>query len=95
MKEIYAWVPWFRDLARNIDEGGETYLAEAARKVAWRNDEKKQPLLNYGDENIDPFSFFYSLAQRSRDAGNRERVFPSIKSLLQNSAGSGNFCGER
>ena len=79
MKEIYAWVPWFQELAGKIAEGGETYLAEAARKVAWRNDDKKQPLLNYGDENIDPFSFFYSLAQRSRDAGSRKRIYPSIK----------------
>ena len=46
--------------------------------MAWRNDEKKQPLLNYGDENIDPFSFFYSLAQRSQDAGSRKRIYPSI-----------------
>ena len=79
MKETYAWVPWFQELARKIAEGGETYLAEAARKVAWRNDDKKQPLLNYGDENIDPFSFFYSLAQRSQDAGSRKRIYPSIK----------------
>ena len=78
MKEIYAWVPWFQELADKIAEGGETYLAEAARKVAWRNDDKKQPLLNYDDENIDPFSFFYSLAQRSQDAGSRKRIYPSI-----------------
>ena len=78
MKEIYAWVPWFGELAGKIAEGGETYLAEAAKRVAWRNDEKKQPLLNYGDENIDPFSFFYSLAQRSQDAGSRKRIYPSI-----------------
>ena len=78
MKEIYGWVPWFGELAGKIAEGGETYLAEAAKRVAWRNDEKKQPLLNYGDENIDPFSFFYSLAQRSQDAGSRKRIYPSI-----------------
>ena len=78
MKEIYEWVPWFKELADNIAEGGETFLAQAAKKVAWRNDGKVQPLLNYGDENIDPFSFFYSLAQRNQDAGSRKRVVPSI-----------------
>lgn len=78
MKEIYAWVPWFGELASRIAEGGEAYLAEAAKKVEWRNDDKKQPLLDYGDENIDPFSFFYTLAQRSQDQGSRERVYPSI-----------------
>ena len=34
MKEIYAWVPWFQELADKTAEGGETYLAEAAKKVA-------------------------------------------------------------
>ena len=34
MKEIYGWVPWFGELAGKIAEGGETYLAEAAKRVA-------------------------------------------------------------
>lgn len=79
MKETYAWVPWFHELAGKIAEGGEIYLAEAAKKVAWRDDDKKQPLLDQRDENIDPFSFFYTLAQRCRGAGNRERMVPSIE----------------
>ncbi len=79
MNEIYAWVPWFQELAGKIAEGGETYLAEAAKKVAWRKEIGKPPLLEFGDENIDPFSFFYSLAQQNRSSGSRERVFPSIK----------------
>ena len=80
MKEIYGWVPWFGELAGKIAEGGETYLAEAAKRVAWRGDDDEQPLplLKHGDENIDPFSFFYSLAQRGQDAGSRMRIFPSI-----------------
>ena len=80
MKEIYGWVPWFGELAGKIAEGGETYLAEAAKRVAWRDDDDEQPLplLKHGDENIDPFSFFYSLAQRGQDAGSRMRIFPSI-----------------
>lgn len=78
MKEIYAWVPWFQELAGKIEEGGEEYLAEAAKKVAWRDDDKKQQLLNFGDENIDPFSFFYSLAQRNQDRRSRKRIYPSI-----------------
>ena len=82
MKEIYAWVPWFQELAGKIAEkfaaGDKAYLADAAKKVAWRDDDKKQPLLDYGDENIDPFSFFYSLAQRSQDRRSRKRIYPSI-----------------
>ena len=79
MKEIYSWVPWFHELVDKIAEGGETYLADAAKKVAWRDDGGKPPLLKHGDENIDPFSFFYTLAQRSRGAGNRERMYRSIE----------------
>ena len=78
MKEIYEWVHLFQKLAERIDKGGETLLTEAAKKVAWRDDDKKQPLLNYGDENIDPFSFFYTLAQRSQDQRSRKRIYPSI-----------------
>ena len=78
MKEIYAWVPWFQELAGKIAEGGETYLAEAAKKVAWRDDGNRQLLLEHGDVNIDPFSFFYTLAQRSQDRRSRKRIYPSI-----------------
>lgn len=62
MKEIYSWVPWFRELGRKIEEGGEAYLIEKARQVEWTGDIS---LLEYGDEGIDPFSFFYFLASKS------------------------------
>ena len=29
MKEIYAWVPWFRELTGKIAEGGEGYRVAA------------------------------------------------------------------
>ena len=82
MREIYLWTEWFTELAGKIAEGGEAYLANAAREVNWRDDGKVQPLLNYGDENIDPFSFFYTLAQRGQDIANRKRVYPSIKKVF-------------
>ncbi|MDD9857998.1 MAG: hypothetical protein OXU96_08140, partial [Gammaproteobacteria bacterium] len=62
MKDIYAWVPWFEALARKIDEGGEAYLVECAKRVNWGKGDPA--LLKYGDEFIDPFSFFYFLAQK-------------------------------
>ena len=34
MREIYAWVHWFQKLRDKINEGGVTYLAEFAKKVA-------------------------------------------------------------
>ena len=61
MKEIYDWVPWFRELAKNIAEGGEQYLVDKAKDVNWA---KGRALLEFGDEGIDPFSFFYFLASK-------------------------------
>ena len=78
MKEIYSWVPWFRELARKIAEGGETYLIEKARQVEWGGD---PPLLRYGDEGIDPFSFFYFLA--SKNTSNQlETVYDSVSEVF-------------
>ena len=82
MREIYHWTEWFSELADKIAEGGETYLADAAKKITWRNDDKVQPLLRYGDKNIDPFSFFYSLAQWSQDLIHRNRIYPSVKAAF-------------
>ena len=62
MKEIYDWVHWFQELARNIANEGEAYLIEKARQVEWGG---KPSLLQYGDEAIDPFSFFYFLASKA------------------------------
>ena len=78
MKEIYDWVPWFRNLAHRITEGGPEFLIQRAKRVAWNEDESEPPLLRYGDENIDPFSFFYYLAGRSSSAKSRARIYPSI-----------------
>ncbi len=82
MKKIYAWVPWFNELANKVAEGGEQYLIDAANQVEWRDDDDKQPLLKHGDENIDPFSFIYSVAARSKESSVRLRVFPSIEKVF-------------
>ncbi len=63
MKEIYAWAPWFKALAGKIAEGGEGYLIEKVKEVKWGKD--TPALLMYGDDSIDPFSFFYFLAQKN------------------------------
>ena len=79
MKEIYDWVPWFKELANKIAEGGEEYLIDKANRVEWHKDDTVQPLLKYGDENIDPFSFIYSVAARSMHESVREHLYPSIE----------------
>ena len=62
MKEIYDWVPWFRELVRRIADEGEAYLNEKARQVDWGENLAQ---LEYGDEGIDPFSFLYFLASKA------------------------------
>ena len=62
MKEIYDWVPWFRELVRRIADEDEAYLNEKARQVDWG---KNLAPLEYGDKGIDPFSFVYFLASRA------------------------------
>ena len=58
----YSWVPWFRELARKITAGSEADLAEKAKALNWQVDDPT--ILRYGDDNIDPFSFLYSLTSR-------------------------------
>ncbi|MCY4361023.1 MAG: AAA family ATPase [Gammaproteobacteria bacterium] len=79
MKEIYDWVPWFRELAKKIEERGEAYLIEKAKEVDWV---KNPSLLNYGDENIDPFSFFYFLAQKNTKK-QRVPVYRSVQDVFE------------
>ena len=62
MKEIFDWVPWFRELVRGIADEGEAYLNEKARQVDWGENLAQ---LKYGDEGIDPFSFVYFLASKA------------------------------
>ena len=63
MKEIHDWVPWIRGLTRKIVEGGKADLIRKARQVKWGGEDPA--LLRYGDEGIDPFSFFYFLASKN------------------------------
>ena len=82
MREIYHWTEWFSELAGKIAKGGEEFLIERAKRIAWKADGTEPPLLRYGDENIDPFSFFYSLAQR-RSSANRKLVYRSVEKVFK------------
>ena len=74
MKEIYDWVPWFRELVRRIADEGEAYLNETAQKVDWGENLAK---LEFGDEGIDPFSFVYFLASKAK-ISRRKTVYESV-----------------
>ena len=80
MKEIHDWVPWFRELAGKIAKENKTYLIERAKRVSWR---KENPaLLQYGDNGIDPFSFFYFLASKNIKS-QREPVYNSVGDVFE------------
>ena len=82
MREICDWALWSRELARKIADGGEQDLIDKAKLVAWQDDSGESPktfrLLRYGDKNIDPLSFFYTLASLSNSSTSRERIYPSV-----------------
>ena len=80
MKEDYIWVPWFSELARKISNAGEQYLIEKSKEVNWIKD--KPPLLAFGDENIDPFSFFYFLASKMW-INDQETVYSSVGEVFE------------
>ena len=74
MKEIYGWVPWFRELAEKIAGEDKRYLFEKAKQVKWGEDSS---LLQHGDKGIDPFSFFSFLASKST-TNQQELVYNSV-----------------
>ena len=82
MKEIYDWVPWFRELGKKIADRGEEYLIEKVKKVDWKG---KRLVDIYGAKSVDPFSFFYCLAQK-KARYQREIVYNSVHNVFDISA---------
>ena len=77
----YTWAVWFEALATSIAENEERYLAKHARAVDWGKEKDDVPLLAYGDENIDPMSFLYFLAQRNT-INQFEGIFRSVHKVF-------------
>ena len=65
MKEMYAWVPWFSELSKQIAQNDSSYLVDGANGVQLRKgDGTDHQIYSFGDENIDPFSFIYAVASK-------------------------------
>ena len=79
MKEIFDWVPWFRELARNIAEGGEAYLTNNAKDIEWGD---RPSLLQDAGIGIDPFSFFYFLASKARSKRHKQ-IYESASHVFE------------
>ena len=82
MKKLYAWIPWFGELCGKIAAGGESELAQRAHEVQWTKKGSVSPLLKYGDENIDPFSFLYTFATGCKFAEGRKRLCASARNVF-------------
>ena len=90
MKETCDWALWSRKLARKIADGGEQYLIDKAKLVAWQDNAaaaRPYGLLRYGEENIDPLSFFYTLASRSRGAERGKPLYESVTKAFEMARG--------
>lgn len=89
MKEIYAWVDWFEELSAKIAANEPGYLVDNAKQIPWNWDKQtKSPvfenaLFNFGDENIDPFSFLYSIASKASTLDNARRVYTEVSNVFE------------
>ena len=75
MKELFQWVPWFRELAKAVGEGRREGLVEAAKNVDWAGG--KCAVLAQGEEKADPLTFFYHLGAIAKSK-KRETVYASV-----------------
>ena len=75
MKELFQWVPWFRELAKAVGEGRREGLVEAAKNVDWAGG--KCAVLAQGEEKADPLTFFYHLGAIAKSK-RRETVYASV-----------------
>ena len=75
MKELFQWVPWFRELAKAVGEGRREGLVEAAKNVDWAGG--KCAVLAQGEEKADPLTFFYHLGAIARSK-KRQTVYASV-----------------
>lgn len=80
---------WFEELAKKVADNDPAYLINNAKKIPWKWDVKtnspvfSQSLLDYGDENIDPFSFIYTVASKATTIENTKRVFGAISETFE------------
>lgn len=81
MKELFNWVPWFRELAKTIREGRQAGLVDRARKVDWAGG--RCAVLDQGEDKADPLTFFYHLAAIAGGrADKRETVYASVADVF-------------
>lgn len=58
--ELFQWVPWFGELAEKVGEMRREGLVERSKAVDWAG--RKCVVLDHGEQNADPLTFFSLLA---------------------------------
>ncbi len=78
MKEMFAWVPWFNELAKNIAEGGQQYLEDRANEVEWVGGSP------FADTDVlNPLLFLTAVANEGDKTDSRDRVFASLAEVFE------------
>ena len=81
MKELFKWVPWFRELAQTVREGRQAGLVDRAKKVDWAG--RRCAVLDQGEDKADPLTFFYHLASIAcGKAERRETIYASVADVF-------------
>ncbi|MCY4398504.1 MAG: hypothetical protein OXE96_04045 [Gemmatimonadetes bacterium] len=81
MKELFQWVPWFRELAKAVGKGRREGLVEAAKNIDWAGG--RCAVLDQGEDKADPLTFFYHLASIAGGrADKRETVYASVAEVF-------------
>ena len=81
MKELFQWVPWFRELAKTVREGRHAGLVDRAKKVDWAGG--RCAVLDQGEDKADPLTFFYHLASiAGGKAEKREIIYASVADVF-------------
>ena len=78
MKEMFDWVPWFKELAKRIADGGQQYLNDRAGAVDWRG---ASPFADA--DVIDPLLFITAVANEGGNTESRDRVFASLAEVFE------------
>ena len=78
MKEMFAWVPWFNELAKNIADGGQQYLEDRANEVEWVGG---SPLAD--TDVLNPLLFLTAVANEGDKTDSRDRVFASLAEVFE------------
>ena len=81
MKELFQWVPWFRELAKTVREGRQAGLVDGAKKVDWAGG--RCAVLDHGEDKADALTFFYHLASIAGGrAEKRETIYASVADVF-------------